>query len=203
MKKALLIVLMLAMLLSLCACGGGTASGNESVTGTYTNVSFSPDSDFTLNANSTYDRTSPNEKGTYKASKGKIVLTDTNDDETHFAKEGDYYYRTNLICCFEEDEDYGMAPTFTDGKSNQWFAAYYESISSSEWKVIILTLNEDGTFKLRDCVRDMSGHQSNGTVYEGEYSLDGNVLNLKHADGTIPFLYINKKIYFDIYQKEA
>ena len=106
--------------------------------------------------------------------------------------------------CFEEDEDYGLAPTFSeDGKSNQWFCAYYETISSSKWKVIILTLNEDGTFKLRDCERDNAGHQSDGTVYEGKYTLDGSILNLTHDGGTIPFLYVNEKIYFDVIQKTA
>lgn len=192
------------LLLSLCACGSATTSTDEPITGTYTNVAFLPYSEFTLNENSTYDRANPNEKGTYKASKNGFVLTDTDDDETQFSKDGDYYYRTNLICCFEEDEDYGLAPTFTDeGRSNQWFSAYYDSISDTEWKVIILTLKEDGTFKLRDCVRNMSGSQSEGTVYEGEYSLDGNVLNLKHADGTISFLYINEKIYFDVFKKQS
>lgn len=202
MKKIVALILALTMCLSLCACGGGTATKGESLAGTYTNVAFSPNTKYTLNENSTYDKVSPNEKGTYKASKDGFVLTDTDDDETHFAKEGDYYYRTNLICCFEKDEDYGLAPTFSkEGKSNQWFCAYYDSISDTRWKVIILTLNEDGTFKLRDCERDSSGHQSDGTVYEGEYALDGSVLNLNHESGTIPFLYLNEKIYFDVIQK--
>lgn len=202
MKKPLLIVLTLAMLLSLCACGGETSNQSEPLAGTYTNVSFPPNTKYTLNENSTYDKVSPNEKGTYKASKDGFVLTDTDNHETVFAKEGDYYYRTNLICCFEEDEDYGLAPTFSkEGKSNQWFCAYYDSISDTRWKVIILTMNEDGTFKLRDCERDSSGHQSDGTVYEGEYTLDGSTLNLAHDGGTISFLYINEKIYFDVIQK--
>lgn len=204
MKKTVFLILALMICLSLCACGGGISTKSESLAGTYTNVSFSPDTKYTLNENSTYDKVSPNEKGTYKASKGGFVLTDTNDDETVFAKEGDYYYRTNLICCFEKYEDYGLAPTFSkDGKSNQWFCAYYETISNSRWKVIILTLNEDGTFKLRDCERDNAGHQNDGTVYEGEYTLDGSILNLTHDGGTIPFLYVNEKIYFDVIQKTA
>lgn len=40
----------------------------------------------------------------------------------------------------------------------------YLRISDTHWKVIILTLNEEGTFKLRDCERDNSGYQSDGTV---------------------------------------
>ena len=65
MKKMLSFTLAIAMCLSLCACGGGTATKSESLAGTYTNVSFSPDTKYTLNENSTYDKVSPNEKGTY------------------------------------------------------------------------------------------------------------------------------------------
>lgn len=200
MKNAILLLLALVLTISLVACG----TNSESLVGIYTNVSFSPNTKYTLNENSTYDKVSPNEKGAYKPKRGGFVLIDTNDDETVFAKEGDYYYRTNLICCFEEDEDYGLAPTFSkDGRSQQWFCAYYETISNSRWKVIILTLNEDGTFMLRDCIRDNAGNQSEGTVYEGKYTLDGSILNLNHKGGTIPFVYVNEKLYFDVIQKTA
>lgn len=56
-------------------------------------------------------------------------------------KQGDYYYRTNLICCFSEDEDYGLEPTFDEnGRTEQWFTAYYDSISEDSWNVLILQL---------------------------------------------------------------
>lgn len=205
MKKKLLLALASLVCISLCACGGSEPTKTEDLVGTYKNVTFLPDSTFTLNENSTYDRTSPNEKGTYKAdSKGGFTLTDTDDDDTVFAKKDNYYYRTNLICCFEEDEDYGLAPTFSDsGLSNQWFCAYYDTISDNKWNVIILQLNEDGTFKLRDCERTMSGGQTDGTVYEGTYTLNDYLLSLNCADGqTIPFLLIDDKIYFDVYEKQ-
>jgi len=207
MKKIIAMLLVTISCLSIVACGASTESGNSNedvnVAGTYHNVTFLSSSSFTLNENSTYDRTVPNEKGTYETSKKGIILTDTNDDETIFAQKDNYFYRTNLICCFEEDEDYGLEPTFDDnGMSNQWFCAYYDTISDSKWNVIILQLNEDGTFKLRDCTRDAGGSQSDGTVYEGTYTLNDYVLNLNCGEETMPFLFIDDKIYFDVYEKQ-
>lgn len=205
MKKFFATLLIIVYCLSVCACGANNAT-QENISGVYNNITFSPDSSFTLNENSTYDRVSPNEKGTYKSSsKGGFTLIDANyNDETVFAKKDTYYYRTNLICCFEEDEEYGLAPTFSDnGTSNQWFSAYYESITDSKWNVIILELKEDSTFKLRDCTRDVNGNQSDGTVYEGTYSLNDYVLNLNCNDGqNFTFLFIDDKIYFDVYVKQ-
>ena len=201
MKKILTIGLSIIICFIVVGCGTKT----EDIIGTYKNTSFLKSSEFTLNENATYDRTLPNEKGTYKAGrKGGFTLTDTNDDETIFAKKDNYYYRTNLICCFEEDKEYGQKPSFSEnGVSNQWFSAYYEGISDNSWKVIILELKEDKTFKLRDCVRDSSGHQSEGTVYEGTYNLDNYVLNLECADNqAITLLFINEKLYFDVFVKE-
>lgn len=110
MKKFIAMLLVTISCLSVVACGASTTSGNSNedvnIAGTYQNVTFLSSSSFTLNENSTYDRTVPNEKGTYEASKKGITLTDTNDDETIFAQKDNYFYRTNLICCFEEDEDY-------------------------------------------------------------------------------------------------
>ena len=206
MKKKILLgcSLILTFTLSLCACGN-TSTKTQDVIGTYKNVTFSSSSKFTLNEDSTYDRTLPNEKGTYKTSpKGGFTLTNTDDDDTIFAQKDGFYYRTNLICCFEEDEEYGKAPTFNEsGKSNQAFCAYYDSISDSKWNVIILEMKEDGTFILRDCTRDASGNQSDGTIYEGTYVLNDYLLSLTCGDGqTIPFLLIDDKIYFDVFEKQ-
>lgn len=205
MKKFIAVLLIIVFCLSVCSCGANIGK-KENVAGVYKNITFSPNSSFTLNENSTYDRVSPNEKGTYKSnSKGGFTLIDANyNDETVFAKKDTYYYRTNLICCFEEDEDYGLAPTFNNGVSNQWFCAYYETISDAEWKVIILELKEDGTFKLRDCVRNSNGNQTDGIVYEGTYSLNDYVLNLNCGeDGVLPFLLIDGEIYFDVFEKQG
>lgn len=202
MKKFLAALLIIVFCLSVCACGANNAT-QENFSGVYKNITFSPDSSFTLNENSTYDRVSPNEKGTYKSSsKGGFTLIDANyNDETVFAKKDTYYYRTNLICCFEKDEDYGLEPTFNNGVSNQWFCAYYDTISDNEWNALILELKEDGTFKLRDCVRTRTS-QTDGTVYEGTYTLNDYVLNLNYGDGSMPFLLIDGKIYFDVFEKQ-
>ena len=72
MKKVISLLLTLVICLSLCACGGGTATKGESLAGTYTNVAFSPNTKYTLNENSTYDKVSPNEKEPIK--QVKMVL---------------------------------------------------------------------------------------------------------------------------------
>ena len=170
------------------------------------NITFSPDTTYQLNENTTYDKTAPDTKGTYEANEsGGFDLTAANGyEEESFAKQGDYYYRTNLICCFSEDEDYGLEPTFDEnGRTEQWFTAYYDSISEDSWNVLILQLWQDGTFRLRDCIRTMSGNQSDGTLYEGAYRLEDDILHLDYEGGSMPFLLIDGKIYFDVLQKQA
>lgn len=205
MKKLVAAVLILVYCLSICACGKSvdTATPAEDLSGTYKNIAFLPKATITLNEDGTYDREVPHQKGTYTGnSTGGFTLLDASGyNEINFNKKDSYYYRTTLICCFEEDEEYGQAPTFTNGVSNQWFCAYYNNISNSEWNVIILELREDGTFKLHDCTRTTTS-QKNGTIYEGTYTLDDYVLNLNYSNGSIPFLFIDNKIYFDVFEKQ-
>lgn len=200
MKKILSILVVAAMTLSLTACSGN----NESITGTYKNITFLADATITLNENETYDRTSPNEKGTYTTKRGGFVLTPSTVSEGGtFAQYDDhYYYTVGETQCFSKDKEYGIAPTFDEnGKSNQSFDAFYHSISDNQWDVIYLTLNEDGTFSLRDCTRTMNT-QTDGTLYEGTYTLEGEVLSLDCGDIVMPFLYLDDKIYFNVFEKQ-
>lgn len=218
MRKIIALLLAGCMLFSLAACGGTSAQSpaentevaeapaTEDLTGVYKNITFSPDTTYQLNENTTYDKTAPDTKGTYEANEsGGFDLAAANGyEEEAFAKQGDYYYRTNLICCFSEDEDYGLEPTFDEnGRTEQWFTAYYDSISEDSWNVLILQLWQDGTFRLRDCIRTMSGNQSDGTLYEGTYRLEDDILHLDYEGGSMPFLLIDGKIYFDVLQKQA
>ncbi len=203
MKKVIALCLVLISIVSLCACGEG---GKKDVSGTYKNVTFLPDEEYVLNTNSTYESKFHFEKGTYEAnSKGGFDLAHANDESvTTFDCLDSYYYRTSNVCAFEEDEEYGLKPTFDEnGKSDQWFCAYYDSISDTQWNVIILELKEDGTFKLNDCKRNSSGDQYDENIYEGTYTMEENILKLSHDKGIFPFVFTDEKIYFDVLEKQA
>ena len=201
MKKILVLALAMATAYSVVGCEDGA----ESLVGVYENVSFA-ETTYQLNENGSYDKTAPNEKGTYEAKRGGFVLTEqgkSNSDE-EFEKKDQYYYRTNLICCFEEDNEYGMAPSFDEnGRTNQSFYEYYERITDEKHKCISLTLNEDGTFVLSESVvKVYEGNRvGDPVVHKGEYKLDDYVLNLNYDGMNHPFLYLNNKIYFDVLEK--
>ena len=205
MKKFLAALLIIAYCLSVCACGKNTTTSSaENVAGTYKNITFLSNISITLDEEGRYDSNSFHRRGTYTGNlDGGFTLLDSNGyNETIFAKKDSYYYRTTLICCFDHAEGTrDEAPKFTNGVSDQWFTAYYDSISDNEWKVIILELKEDGTFRLRDCTRTLTS-QTDGTLYEGTYTLDGYVLELNYGEDSMPFLFIDDKIYFDVYEKQ-
>jgi hypothetical protein len=207
MKKTLALLLVAVACLVLCACSGGGRTDNNqqnTVIGTYKNVSAFLENKYNLHENSTYDKTPSGAKGTYKASKdGGFVLTrNKSSEEEVFAKKDQYYYRTNLICAFETDEDYGLPLQLDEnGRSNQWFSAYYDSISDSIWNVLILELKDDGTFRLRDCIRTMNGSQSDEKDHTGTYRAEGDVLFLNYDGADHPFLMLKDKVYFDVLEK--
>lgn len=127
----------------------------------------------------------------------------SNSDE-EFEKKDQYYYRTNLICSFEEDDEYGIEPSFDEqGRTNQSFGVYYDRITDEKHKSLSLTLNEDGTFVLSESVILIYEGKRVGdpVVREGEYTLNGYVLNLNYDGVDHPFLYLDDKIYFDVLEK--
>ena len=208
MKKLSCILLAIVLCFSLVACANTQPdepkTQEENLSGTYKNVSAFLNTTYVLHDNTTYDKTAPDAKGTYKETKGGGFTLQRNNssEEEVFSKKDQYYYRSNLICAFEKDEDYGLPLTLDEnGRSNQWFSAYYDSIDDSTWNVLILILKEDGTFLLRDCIRTMSGAQSNETDHEGNYRAEGDMLYLNYDGIDHPFIMMNDKVYFDILEK--
>lgn len=82
------------------------------IPGTYENVSLFLTSTIQVSENGSFDRTKPDEKGTYNIINGdsfELVEKGMGNGDI-FTPYGDYYYRSNLICSFDEDEEYGLAP---------------------------------------------------------------------------------------------
>ena len=204
MKKIICLVLILALALPICACGGG--NNIEYVAGTYESASMFLNNTYKLNENGTYDK-EPNTKGTYEiSSKGGFTLSEANSSsEEVFAQSGDYYYRTNLICYFEKDDEYGLEVSFDkSGRSNQSFSANYETIDQSSWlvKKLGLVLNEDGTYKLYDMrVYIKQGKIADKKTFEGTYKLENDILFLNYENNDYPMLFIDGKLYFDVIEK--
>ena len=204
MKKIFSLLLVVTMILSLCACGGGEKA--EDIAGTYKSASMFLNNTYHLNENSTYDK-EPNTKGTYEIiSKGGFTLSEANSSsEEVFAKSGDYYYRTNLICCFEKDEEYGLEVSFDkNGRSNQSFSANYDTINQSSMlvKTLGLILNDDGTYKLNDMqVYITQGKVVDKETFEGTYKFENDILWLNYESNDYPVLLVDGKLYFDVIEK--
>lgn len=237
MKKLLVLMLAAALALSLVACGGGGDNPQNSgstpppnaettqpgadippeetpgedeerdVTGTYENISLFLTSTYEWRENGSYDKTNPDEKGTYVVSdKGDVIMSENRGSGGDtFTPYGDYYYRSNLICGFEKDNEYGLAPSFDEnGRSSQTFDAFYERITNDQHHYLVFTMNEDGTFILKDMIRsNTQGIVDEGDTFEGEYVLNDDILTLKWNGIEVPFLYIDGKIYFDIIEKQT
>ncbi len=203
MKKTFYLLLVFTMLFSLCSCGGAKA---EALIGTYQSSSMFLNNTYHLNENGTFDK-EPNMKGTYEtSSKNGFKLCENNSShEEVFAKEGDYYYRTNLICCFETDDEYGLEVSFDkNGRSNQSFTANYDTIDQSSMlvKKLGLILNEDGTYKLNDMqVYVTQGEVVEKDTYEGTYKFENDILWLNSNGTDYPMLLIDGKLYFDVLEK--
>jgi len=179
------------------------------VPGTYENVSLFLTSTIQVSENGSFDRTKPDEKGTYTVKDdGSFELVEKGmGNGDIFTPYGDYYYRSNLICSFDEDEEYGLAPSFdSNGHSNQSFDAYYEPASGGNQNYVLFTMKEDGTYTLQKQIRNTQGFLTvvdQGDTYEGTYSLDGDVLTLTWKEFKFPFLFLDGKIYFDIIEKQT
>ena len=203
LKKLLSLALAAALALSLTACGGGNGGDDKSsggsssassssssqgdasepqeegreVPGTYENVSLFLTSTIQVSENGSFDRTKPDEKGTYTVKDdGSFELVEKGmGNGDIFTPYGDYYYRSNLICSFDEDEEYGLAPSFdSNGHSNQSFDAYYEPASGGNQNYVLFTMKEDGTYTLQKQIRNTQGFLTvvdQGDTYEGTYSL--------------------------------
>lgn len=238
MKRLLSLALAAALALSLTACGGGgdksgagsspdnsgssssssfgSSQGDASepqeereIPGTYENVSLFLTSTIQVSENGSFDRTNPDEKGTYNTREdGSFELIEKGmGNGDIFTPYGDYYYRSNLICSFDEDEEYGLAPSFDEnGRSTQSFDAYYEPASGGNQNYVLFTMKDDGTYTLQKQIRNTQGFLTvvdQGDTYEGTYTLDGEVLTLTWNEFKVPFLFLNGKIYFDIIEKQT
>lgn len=179
------------------------------IPGTYENVSLFLTSTIQVNENGSFDRTHPDEKGTcniINSDSFELVEKGMGNGDI-FTPYGDYYYRSNLICSFDEDEEYGLAPSFdSNGRSTQSFDAYYEPTNDGNQNYVLFTMKDDGTYTLQKQIRNTQGFLTvvdQGDTYEGTYSLDGEVLTLTWKEFKFPFLFLNGKIYFDIIQKQT
>lgn len=231
MKKQMTLLLAAALCLTLSACGGqGAASPTQSppadspsptaaadqppaqseappeeepVAGTYQNVTIMPESVYQLYEDTTYDRQGPEETGTYQETDNggfSLFQPGFGNASASFVRHGAYYYE--MTSYFEEDEDYGLAPTFDEaGRSGQSFVANYASGTVYN-RMLSLVLREDGTFQLTDFERG-SGSAQADAAWEGTYTLEGDVLRLSSQEGELPFLYLNSRLYFMVLEKRT
>lgn len=203
MKKFLSMVLTLVLCLSLCACG---SASKENVVGTYAYASGIYDGvdhegdTLSLHDDFTYDW--GGEKGTYKISGNKIVLTSKYNRTTTLVKQGDFIYYE----VFESiEDDYGQTKTFSkEGRINhkfQWWVMYNNQKSDTTR----LTLREDGSFTFDVRTQTGPGYDNvyTSNEFEGTYSLENNILTLTGEDVTYYLVCTNEGITQYVLKKQS
>lgn len=202
MKKILAMVLALVLCLSLCACG---SASKEDVVGTYAYASGIYDDvghegdTLSLHDDFTYDWGS--EKGTYKISGNKIVLTSKYDITNTLVKQGDFIYYEDFESIVD---DYGRTKTFSkEGRISHrfWWMKLY---NSHKYDSTHLTLREDGSFTFDVTTTTNLEHvvyESN--EFEGTYSLENNILTLTGEDVTYYLVYTNEGITQYVLKKQT
>lgn len=188
-----------------------SASESEKVdvSGEYGNISLFFASTYKLNDNGTYDRTSPDAKGTYVVDNesGDIEFTrkDSNSSDI-YAPYGEYYYCSNDEF-YDTDVDYGIAPSFDEnGKSTQTFQSSFAEQPNGEYMAHKFSMNEDGTFSIleeRALYTNNILYITDEKTFDGEYSVDGEIITLKWNDEEYQLLYLDNKIFYDVIERQT
>ena len=179
-------------------------------TGTYHSLSLlQPNSVYELHENGTYDRTSPEEKGTYTVSDSGTISFTQKDyivSDTYAPYENYYFCTSDSI--FTGDKDYGAAPSFDEnGRSSQSFETSFGlADETGTSRAYILTFKEDGTFSLQEEIGQMQGQflaVQDGDLKEGNYTLDGEIITLSWNGADYKLLFRDNRIFYDVIVKET
>lgn len=195
-------------LLMLCLCGCGKKVALES--GTYKTPSIF-DSTFNFNENGTYDITAPKQmsndgKGTYKASGKSYVLEDVNNSLTlHLGQKDGIFYlydSPGFNTTFKDgDTEYGLEFTVDeDGKTDQKFEdSFIDGSTSGPYHVFSIDFNTDGTCLVHFYVAKSYYKQNEKLIeykYEGTYTVNGPIVNLKYNEEEHPLVIDGKLLHF-------
>ena len=175
------------------------------------------ESSITFNENGTYDMSPSASKGTYEVTSPGILRLDSGLIYNFI---DDRYLFNTYDYTLTEDEEYGLAPTFDDnGRTEQTFSYYYadsftletdpstgriletangDYVTNTNYREIIFEFNDDGTYKIEERIND--GLRE--LLSQGTYQLDRKILMLSYDGGSMPLIYDNNTIYFDVYEKQ-
>lgn len=207
MKKILSLFLVLVVLLSLCACDGGSSSvsNEKDAVGKYKSISLFLNDEYTLNENTTFE-SSDGRKGTYSVlRKNEIRINAKNEAEDIWTKNGDFFYSTDsnsLTRVFKKDTEYELKPSFdANGRSNQSFRTG-EQDQFNYSKSFELDLKDDGTYTAEYKIFNKhTGAYDSEKHFSGTYKFENDILWLSFDNGEYPMLLVDDKLYFDIIEK--
>lgn len=150
----------------------------------------------TFNGDGTYEMYPIENKGMYEVNEpGRIDLD--GGSTVYYLAEDRYLYDPE-ISCLTEDDEYGRPPTFNeDGRMDQSF--YWQKL---EGRAIAFDFNSDGTYKIEEILAEGIDAGTPILISEGTYQLDGEILMLSYDGGSMPLIYDDDKIYFDVYEKQ-
>ena len=193
MKRALSLILIAILALSLTACGGGKEA---EIPGTYEAVGLVSGPAYVLNENGSFDR--GEEKGTYTAAEdgSGIVLTPKDGTAYSLLASGEYYYTETAMT---EDTEYGMAPSFDEnGHADQTFT------TEAEGSTLTLTMRQDGSYSFSSSKPSAVSSKLTDTVsYDGSYRLEDTVLYLNWNEMDFPLLFVDDAIYPVVYLQKT
>ena len=171
----------------------------------------------TFNENGTYDMSPSASKGTYEVTRpGTIKL----DNGLIYCFLKDKYLYNTYDYILTKDEEYGLAPSFDDnGRTEQVFSYYYadsftlatdpttgrlletddgDYVKDTNYREIIFNFKDDGTYKIEERIND----GLRNILSQGTYQLEDNLLMLSYDGGSMPLIYEDDRIYFDVYEKQ-
>ena len=203
MKKIFSLLLVFALVLSLCSCKKKNPEVVEvNPVGTYKTIGIYSDTEYTLKEDLTFTSTD-SKKGTYVLDADEALwFSIENELGFNFVKKGDYYYKggEGSQSCFTTDttEDFNPVMFNEKGLSNQSF------VQEEGTKYYYLDLKEDGTYYAA-----IELYEDNGEEYKfvskeefsGTYELKDGILWLKHGDKKYPMIYEDGYLHYHVIEK--
>ncbi len=142
--------------------------------------------------------------GTYTETADGVEFTAEDGAKETFIRSGKYFYRVDSIFDSFDGDDSGKAIEFDkDGKTEQSFTKDL-IVDENMHYTLNIAFKKNGTMHLSYSVKE---DQNGGNIvdsyeYDGEYDVEGEVVNLHYNNIKHPLIVKNDKLYFYVLNKD-
>ena len=191
MKKIFSLLLIVAVCISLCACGENPTAGKYREIGMFSNAEYE------LKKNEKF-KADDSTKGTYVLNTDdSIWFTCDEGQGFQFMPVDDYYYKSDVYGGFSEDTSEDMNPPMFNEK-NRSDQSFYKGVDKTYYA---LNLKEDGTYTASIEEYDENYSLVSKKEFEGTYKLKGKILWLTHGKNKYPMIYETETLYYNVIEK--